>query len=62
MWVVRKQITLANFIIGFKSKMNHGDSSVVLKCLRVVSTSKILQKLNALPRKVDKTHATQSEL
>lgn len=32
---------------------------MVLRCLKVVSTWKISQKLNVLPRKVSKVHTTQ---
>lgn len=57
--VVGKKIDpLADFIIGFKCKMNNEDFSVGLRCLRVVSTWKILQKLNVLPRKVNNAHTT----
>lgn len=57
--VGKKTNPLANFIIGSKCKMNNEDSSVVLGCLKVVSTWKISQKLDVLPRKVSKAHTTQ---
>lgn len=60
--VGKKTNPLANFIIGFKCKRNNEDSSGVLRCLRVVSTWKISQKLNDLHRKVNKAHTTQSGL
>lgn len=56
--VGKKIDPLTDFIIGFKYKMNNEDFSVGLRCLRVVSTWKILQKVNVLARKVNKAHTT----
>lgn len=46
--VVRKRNPPVNFIIAFKCKMNNEDSSVVLKCLKVICPFKIFIKAGCL--------------